>query len=177
MELRAVSYEERRSRFFKDQIKSREGIMESIKSYGISDEAKHIALSEEGEKIQFFTDALNALYWIKIEYDEEGKLVAFPSEGEYALFCRKDGGIFLDEVCADDIEDGERGKIFWRRAEAQRDRQLQQETDMKIGEVTLDGIQCEYRLRTPVKKAIFIGSFLHGTVQDLTHEKRHGVLI
>ena len=106
MELRAVSYEERRSRFFKDQIKSREGIMESIKSYGISDEAKHIALSEEGEKIQFFTDALNALYWIKIEYDEEGKLVAFPSEGEYALFCRKDGGIFLDEVCADDIEDG-----------------------------------------------------------------------
>lgn len=45
--------------------------------------------------------------WIKIEYDEEGKLVNFPSEGECALFCRKDGGIFIDEVCADDIEDGE----------------------------------------------------------------------
>lgn len=106
MELRAVTYEERRTRFFKDQIKSREEMMESIKSYGISDEAKHIALSEEGEKIQFLTDALNALNWIKIEYDEEGKLVSFPSEGECAVFCRKDGGIFIDEVCADDIEDG-----------------------------------------------------------------------
>lgn len=75
MELRSVTYEERRTRFFKDQIKSREGMMESIKSYGISDKAKHIALSEEGEKIQFLTDALNALNWIKSEYDEEGKLV------------------------------------------------------------------------------------------------------
>lgn len=107
MELRSVTYEERRTRFFKDQIKSREEMMESIKSYSISDEAKHIALSEEGEKIQFLTDALNALNWIKIKYDGDGKLVSFPEEGECAMFCDKRGAIFLDKVSADGIEDGE----------------------------------------------------------------------
>ena len=112
MELRSVKYEERRAQFFKEKIETHEEILEIIKASGISDAAKHDALCEEGEELQFYTDALNALNalnWIKIEYDEEGKLVNFPSVGECALFCRKYGAIFIDEVCADDndIEDGD----------------------------------------------------------------------
>lgn len=105
--IKTVSYEELRNRYFTKKVEEHKkrlsDLQESYKGF-----FKEEKIAEEGRTIQFYEDALNAIdmYWHKIEYDEEGKLVNFPSEGECALFCRKDGGIFLDEVCADDIEDG-----------------------------------------------------------------------
>lgn len=103
MEIKSVSYEELRTRYFNRQMRIHESLIEEFKKCTL---AKEDFLSDEGMKAQFYRDALNALNWIKIEYDEEGKLVSFPEEGECALFCSKRGAIFLDEVCMDMYDDG-----------------------------------------------------------------------
>jgi len=104
MELRSVTYEELRTRYFIKMMRLHENFIEEYSKPGA--QAKEDFLSHEGMKVQFYRDALNALNWIKIEYDEEGKLVSFPEEGECALFCSKRGAIFLDEVCMDMYDDG-----------------------------------------------------------------------
>ena len=106
MELRVVTYEELRTRHFTQQMRIHESLIEEFKNSKLGTQAKEDFLSDEGMKVQFYRDALNALNWIKIECDEEGKLVSFPEEGECALFCSKRGAIFLDEVCMDMYDDG-----------------------------------------------------------------------
>lgn len=103
--IKTVTYEELRTRYFIKMMRLHENFIEEYKNSDT--QAKEDFLSHEGMKVQFYRDALATLNWIKIEYDEEGKLVNFPCVGECALFCSKCGGIFIDEVCADDIEDGE----------------------------------------------------------------------
>ncbi len=106
MELRAVTYEELRTRYFTEQMKEHEDNIKLIRESGASQRTKEEQMEDEGMKVQFYRDALAALNWHKIEYDEEGMLVGFPEDGECALFCSKHGAIFLDEVCTG-IESGE----------------------------------------------------------------------
>lgn len=106
MELRAVTYEELRTSYFTKMMGLHESFIEEYKDSKLGTQTKEDFLSSEGMKVQFYRDALAALNWIKIKYDEEGMLVSFPEEGECALFCSKRGDIFLDEVCVG-IESGE----------------------------------------------------------------------
>ena len=106
MKLVLVTYEELRTRHFTEQMKEHEDNIKLIRESGASQRTKEEQMEDEGMKVQFYRDALAALNWIKIEYDEEGKLVSFPEEGEEALFSDKRGNVYIDEVCSELTEDG-----------------------------------------------------------------------
>ena len=92
--------------FLTIRLKKSEETMEGIKGCDVSEITKHIALSAEEMVIDFYKDALNALNWIKIEPDDEGLYTGnLPDEGEEVLFCKKNGEIFIDELCCDGFDD------------------------------------------------------------------------
>lgn len=106
MELRAVTYEELRTRHFTQQMRIHESLIEEFKKSKLGTQAKEDFLSDEGMKVQFYRDALNALNWIKIEPDEEGVYTGnLPYVGEEVIFCKKNGEIFIDELCSDGFDD------------------------------------------------------------------------
>lgn len=85
--IKAVSYEELRTIYFTEQMKEYEDNGEEVKA-------------------QLYRDALSALNWRKIEPDEEGLYTGnLPDIGEEVLFCRKDGSVYIDELCDDGVYD------------------------------------------------------------------------
>lgn len=106
MELKSVSYEELRTRYFTQQMRIHESLIEEFKKIKLGTQAKEDFLFDKGMKAQFYRDALNALNWIKIEPDDEGVYTGnLPDEGEEVLFCKKNGEIFIDELCCDGFDD------------------------------------------------------------------------
>ena len=75
MELRSVTYEELRTRHFTQQMRIHESLIEEFKnSKLLGTQAKEDFLSNEGMKVQFYRDALNALmmmhYMPVMDYSE-----------------------------------------------------------------------------------------------------------
>ena len=105
-----LTYADTRTQFFNDQIKKGEETMERIKGFDVSEFTKHNALFAEEMAIGFYREALKALNWNKIEPDDEGLYTGnLPDEGEEVLFCKKNGEIFIGEICCGGLYDGGNG--------------------------------------------------------------------
>ena len=70
-----------------------------------------------------------------------------------------------------------RPEIITGRTETQSHSKLKEETDMEVAEIRLDGIQQKNLFFTPLIKPGLGTTFLYDTIQHLTQEHRHCVLV